>query len=321
MSPFRSSLSSDISTTLSDLFTIAAPRERLRRPTFWMTCLILLGTWVLFEKEGASVWASKFGTSLFSWLWKAWHDQVIDAAQGKFVPWIVGFLLIWRRREILRWPAVPDMRAFVPIVLALIVHWMGMRGQIPRLSVLAFILLLWSMVWLFQGWPRAREMMFPFSFLVFMIPMNFLETMVAFPLRMGVTKLSASLSHLIGIEVIREGTRIHNLARTFEYDIAPACGGIRSLTSMVMISILAGYLTQDRFWKKATVFIASIPLAIIANVARLMLIILWAQIGGQSGGNWAHEYLGWVSYVVVIVLLFFLCSYLESHLPKVRNHS
>ncbi len=297
---------------MSDLLTIAAPRERIRRPTFWLACLVLAATWFLFEKAGASIWATKFGTSLFSWLWLAWHDEIIDAAQGRYVPWISLGLLIWRRQAILRWPATTDWRALYLVAGALGLHWIGMRGQIPRASVIAFIFLLWSMAWLFQGWHRAREMAFPFAFLIFMIPMNFLETIVAFPLRLAVTKIAVSLSHLLGISVVREGTRIHNMARTFEYDVAPACGGIRSLTSMVMISVLAGYVTQDRSWKKAVIFIASIPLAIVANVTRLMIIILSAQWFGQTGGNWVHEHLGIVSYLVVIVLLFMLCSFLET---------
>ncbi len=286
-----------------DLLALAAPGERLRRPTFWMACVLLGITWLLFEKAGSSIWRTKFGTSLFTWLWMAWNDPIYDSAHGKLIPFISLGLLWWKRCPILALPPAQDWRALWGIGAALSLHWMGMRGQIPRLSVLALILLLWSMVWLAQGWPRAKMMSFPFAFLVFMIPMNFLESIVAFPMRMLVTKASAQISHLLGIAVMRDGTRLFDATGAYQYDVAPACSGIRSLTAIIMLSIIYGHVTQDRTWKKFFLFLAGFPLAIAGNVVRITAIVIAAQCFGQAAGNVVHEWFGFLIFLVVVLLL------------------
>ena len=134
--------------------------------------------------------------------------------------------------------------------------------------------------------------------------MNFLETLVAFPMRIFVTKISTDMSHLLGIAVMRDGTRIFDSTGSYQYDVAPACSGIRSLTAMMMLSILYGYVTQKRLWKKSVLFLSGFPLAIVGNVVRITCIIVTAQCFGQKAGNIVHEWFGFLVFLIVILLLF-----------------
>lgn len=282
---------------------IADVSARARRASFWLSLLLLGSIALLFHKAGNSTWATKFGASLFNWLWMAWNDPIYDSSHGPLVPVISLGLLWWNRKAILAHPAAPDGRGLAVAGLALVFHWMGMRGQIPRASVLALILLLWALVWCLQGLPRARAMAFPIAFLVFVIPMNFLETLVAFPMRLMVTIVSTKIGQALGIAVMRDGTRIFDPTGAYQYDVAPACSGIRSLTAIVMLSLIYGYVTQRGVWKKAILCLSGLPLAVAGNIVRITSIIVAAQCFGQEAGNVVHEWFGFLIFLVVVLLL------------------
>ncbi len=294
---------SQILAFLKEVVAIANFSNRTRRASFWLSLLLFGSIALLFHQAGNSTWATKFGASLFKWLWMAWNDPIYDSSHGPLVPVISLGLLWWNRKAILACPTAPDGRGLAVAVLALVFHWMGMRGQIPRASVLALILLLWSLVWCFQGLPRARAMAFPIAFLVFIIPMNFLETLVAFPMRLMVTIVSTKIGQTLGIAVMRDGTRIFDPTGAYQYDVAPACSGIRSLTAIVMLSLIYGYVTQRGAWKKAILCLSGLPLAVAGNIVRITSIIVAAQCFGQEAGNIVHEWFGFLIFLVVVLLL------------------
>lgn len=293
----------ELSSFLREAAALADLPSRLRRTSFWLAMALLGCVFLLFFKAGNSIWVNKFGTSLFNWLWIAWNDPIYDSSHGPLVPLISLGLLWWNRKAILQCPASPDPRGLAPALFALLLQWMGMRGQVPRASVLALILLLWSLVWCLQGLPRAKAMAFPFAFLVFMIPMNFLETLVAFPMRMLVTIVSTNIGQALGIDVMRDGTRLFNPMAGYQYDVAPACSGIRSLTAIIMLSLIYGYVTQRSQWKRAVLFLSGFPLAIVGNIVRITAIIVAAQCFGQQAGNVVHEWFGFLIFLVVVLLL------------------
>ena len=288
---------------LREVAVLADLPRRLHRTSFWLALVLLGCVSLLFFKAGNSIWVNKFGTSLFNWLWIAWNDPIYDSSHGPLVPFISLGLLWWNRKAILECPAAPDSRGLIPALFALLLHWMGMRGQIPRASVLALILLLWSLVACLQGFRRARAMSFPFAFLVFMIPMNFLETLVAFPMRMLVTIVSTDIGQALGIAVMRDGTRIFDPTGAYQYDVAPACSGIRSLTAIIMLSLIYGYVTQREAWKKIVLCLSGLPLAVAGNIVRITSIIIAAQCFGQKAGNVVHEWFGFLIFLVVVLLL------------------
>jgi exosortase len=305
---------------LKEAVAIADLPSRLRRPTFWASALLLGCATLLFHKAGNSIWIAKFGTSLFGWLWQTWHEPTFyDTSHGPIVPLISLGLLWWNRKAVLARPAAPDWRGLFPAAFALLLHWMGMRGQIPRASVLALILLVWSFVWCLQGLPRARAMAFPFAFLVFMIPMNFLETLVAFPMRLTVTKVSTAIGQALGIAVMRDGTRIFDPTGAYQYDVAPACSGIRSLTAIVMLSLIYGYVTQRGLWRKAVLCLSGLPLAVAGNIVRITSIIIAAQCFGQQAGNVVHEWFGFLIFLVVVLLLVGVSRLINADYPALKR--
>jgi exosortase len=135
--------------------------------------------------------------------------------------------------------------------------------------------------------------------MIFVMPAGNSAEYVTFPLRMLATKLSVALSHVLGVDVIQDGSRVFNSERTFEYDVAPACSGIRSLVTFVALSLVYGFLFLKTGWRRLVMLAASVPLAVFSNVVRLLTIILAAEAAGQSAGNYVHES-DWLSLILYI---------------------
>ncbi len=266
--------------------------------------LVFIGLMYHFQGTSTIQVADRNSRSLWDWLWHVWNTEVFDVSHGPLVPFLSCFLVYWNRKKIAEQPMSLSWPALTGVGLALLMHWVGMRGAQPRLSVLSLILLLWSLTWLFIGWRKARFLIFPAAILIFMIPFNFLEQQVAFPLRLLVTDASVLIAKMLGIAVRKVGSQIFDAGGRFQYDVAAACSGIRSLTTLLCIGAVFGYLTQEKAWKRLVLFLAAIPLAVLGNIIRVTLIIITADWFGQAAGKRVHDWGGFVIFVVVLLCLF-----------------
>jgi exosortase/archaeosortase family protein len=57
---------------------------------------------------------------------------------------------------------------------------------------------------------------------------------------------------------------------------------MRSLFALMMVAALFGYFRQRSFWRRALLFSLSVPLAMLANMARLFVLIGGSIAFGQN---------------------------------------
>jgi exosortase len=138
------------------------------------------------------------------------------------------------------------------------------------------------------------------------------------PLRGLVAEVSVQVSHYgLGIDVVRQGSQIFDISRSIQYDVAPACSGIRSLVALGLISTIYGFLSFETFWKRWLIVLAAIPLAVIGNTARITTTILVGKAWGQDAGARIEQNLGFVTYGVALAALLALGYWLRE--DKVRK--
>ena len=89
--------------------------------------------------------------------------------------------------------------------------------------------------------------------------------------------------------MVQNGTQLLDAAGSYQYEVAPACSGIRSLTAILAFGVIYGYVTFKTTWRRLAMVAAAFPLAVVANVFRLTLIVLAAEAFGQKAGNFVHE--------------------------------
>ena len=151
-----------------------------------------------------------------------------------------------------------------------------------------------------------KTLLFPIIFLIFMIPIpSILMDRITFPMQLFASKVAANTLYLIGIPVLREGN-VMLLANT-SLEVAEACSGIRSLISLLALSIVFAYLSQKETWKRILLVLSTFPIAIIANAARVSGTGILAHYYGDSvAQGFFHGFSGCILFVVAFVCLFLL---------------
>ncbi|HTI98732.1 MAG TPA: exosortase/archaeosortase family protein [Dongiaceae bacterium] len=250
----------------------------------------LLVAWLaLFQFLGNATFGYIDTPSLFGWLSVAYNSNDGDDSFGQAVPFLVLGLLWWKRRELLAASARLWWPGLGLVVLGLALHVVGYVVQQPKISTVALFVGVYGLIGTAWGPGWLRACFFPFFLFAFCIPLGSQSQPVTFRLRMLSTKISVMISHVIGIDVIRDGSQIYNTGHTYMYDVAPACSGIRSLISLLVLTIVYSFVCFRRPWKRLVLVASAFPLAVAGNVLRLTMIIFAAEAFGQKAGNFVHE--------------------------------
>jgi exosortase len=269
----------------------------------------LLGLWLLlFHFFGNSTLGYGSTPSVFDWLSLAYFNPVTDDdAHGILVPFVVLALFWWKRDELLAlqtrlwWPAL------IGLALALAMHIAGYMIQQVRVSVVAMFGGIYCLIGLVWGPKWMINSFFPFFLFAFSVPISTLSIVndhLTNPLRHLVAQIVEFIARLgISPDLIREGTMLYDAQRSFQYDIAPACSGIRSLVSLLALTTIYGFVTFKPLWKRLIMTASAIPLAVIGNVIRITVTIIVAEVGGQEAGAAIEQKFGFVTFLVAIVLV------------------
>ncbi|MDO8543001.1 MAG: exosortase/archaeosortase family protein [Opitutaceae bacterium] len=210
-----------------------------------------------------------------------------------------AFIARGTRQSEIRNPKSEILAPFAALLSGFGLHALGFAAQQTRLSIVAFLLFTWGLVRLAGGRRWGAAAAFPLGFMVFAIPINVLDSL-GFWLRMGVVDASGAIARAAGIAVLQSGTQLVAPDGRYHYDVAAACSGVRSLTAMVALSLLAGYLNFRGTGRRALVVALCFPLVYVGNVARIVAIIFAAQIGGPKWGDVAHKIMGFGVFVIVL---------------------
>jgi len=269
----------------------------------------LCAVWgVFFHVLGNSSFGYKDTSSLFGWMNYAYNSGE-DDRHGKLIPLAVLALLLVKRRELTTVPKAPWWPALVVVVAGLLLHMAGYIVQQARVSILAFFLGLYGLTGLVWGPRWLRATFFPYFLFMFCLPLGTLADKITFPLRTLVTHISVGIAHTLGIEAIRNGTQIMG-ANGFNFDVAPACSGIRSLTALTALTTIYGFLTFQAAWKRVLMVLVAGPLAVIGNVARVTGVILVSEAFGERAGLKFHDSAGFMTFIVAIICVMTLGRWL-----------
>ena len=227
--------------------------------------------------------------SLLQILLKHWSDPTWQ--HGALAAPIAGFL-VWRMRaRISAIDARPSGAGFAIMLMAALLYFAGYKAHLIYFGFAAVqMFTAGACVWL-RGLQTARACLFPWLMLTFAWPLLFLEESLAFHLRLLMVACAGGVLDLVGADVIREGTALVSAPNPalgldagafFRMNIDGPCSGLRSLFALMMVSALFSYFRQRVAWKRWTLFFCSLPLAVIANMARIFLLIAASALFGQE---------------------------------------
>jgi exosortase len=278
----------------------------------------LLAAWLgLFQFLGNSTFGYIDTPSLLRWMYTAYNKSstASDDGHGNLIPFVVLALFWWKRKELLAVQIQAWWPGLALVCLALALHVLGYAVQQPRISIVGLFGGIYGLMGLAWGPQWLRKSFFPYFLLVFCVPFGSLGESVTFPLRLLVTKISVGVGQIFGIEVIREGSMILDSQRTFCYDVAPACSGIRSLVSLLALTTIYGFVSFQTPWKRLVMAASAVPVAGLGNVVRISVVIVTAEALGQDAGAWVEQKFGFVTFAVAIGFVILLGRWLQEPSP------
>jgi exosortase len=283
---------------------------------------LLLAAWLaLFQFLGNSTFGYLDTPSLLKWIYLVGNaksgEGETDDNQMLIAPVIVMGLFWWKRKELLRQPMEAWWPGLLLLALGLLLHIVGYRVQQPRISILALFTGIYGLMGLAWGPKFLRASIFPFFLFIFCVPFGTLSEFVTFPLRHLAARIVEIIAHLLRIGVIRQGTQLIDPNGRYQYEVAAACGGIRSLIVIVMLAIVFGFVSFRAVWKRMLLIALAAPLAVAGNVLRLLTIIIVSQLWGKAAGESVHHsmFFGLLPYVPAVLTLFWLGERLEKKKP------
>ncbi len=225
-----------------------------------------------------------------------------DVSHGFFVPLVAGYIAWQRREKLLKMEWKPAWWGIGLLVWAGMQAYLGMLGAELFLQRTAFLVSLVGVLLILGGTAVVRQLAFPLLLLPFMIPLpTVVYNQITFPLQLFASWVAEKSLDVLNIPVIRDGNILELASQ--KLSVAEACSGIRSLLSLTFLSQVYAYFFDRKLWMRWVLLVATIPIAIIANSARVTLTGVFSEIDPSLAEGFFHEAEGWVIFVVALVIL------------------
>lgn len=207
------------------------------------------------------------------------------------VPFLCLFLAWTKRKALATALPKPSFLGLLVAIPAFACFWLSYRLDDIYFAFISLQLLAAALILLFGGWTWMKILFFPWLFLAFAWPLFFLDNLIAFPLRVVMSTLSTFVLNTIGIASVQVGTSIQSApnpinglpaGEQFQVDVADPCSGMRSLFALMMVTALYGFFTMKTWWKHAILFLSAIPLAIVGNLIRILMLTIGILLFGND---------------------------------------
>ena len=234
----------------------------------------------------------------FRWLVNTWLSSDFYS-HGFLVPLVSGFF-VWTKREHLK-TKYPSLVGVFLLISGLALYALSFLSEIRVLGALSFWMVLIALVFLIFGVHTARVLLFPMLFLVFMIPLPFIQDLT-YRLQEISLYSSSHLLILIRLPVTVSGSEIYLSTTTFT--IGLPCSGINTLIALLALSAVYVYILTGSFCKRLGLFFLPFPLAIISNILRITSIIMVAYLFDvQTATGWYHDLSSPIFFIIGFVVL------------------
>jgi exosortase len=232
-----------------------------------------------------------------------WYT-IPDYSHGFLVPFFAAFL-IWDKRKVLSaTPIKQTWSGIALVVFAIVVLILGVYGVELFTARMSFVMLLAGLLWTFFGWAMLKALRFPLLVLILAIPFPAIVfNQITFPLQLLASSIASDILPFLHVPTLHEGNVIE--LPVMKLEVAEACSGIRSLMSLFTLAVFYGYFLEKTTARRVILALASIPIAVAANVVRIVGTGLCVQYWDPDKAlGFFHEFSGWVMFVVSLVFLY-----------------
>lgn len=241
---------------------------------------------------GEQVWSKEFGA----------HGPIVLAT---------GAWLLWRR--------IPAMTAeghrghpaltFAAVALALPIYVVGRAYDLISLEAAGVYGFGVALLHDRFGVRAMLKNWFPIFYLALLLPVpGWMLDQGTAPLKLLVSALAAAAVEPLGIPLVREGVTM--TVGPYQLLVEDACSGLNSLIGLIAITLFYIYLLRNAGWRYSAFLVCLIiPVAILANVIRIVILILLTYYFGDAvGQGFLHVTAGLFLFVLSLILMFMIDS-------------
>lgn len=254
---------------------------------------------------GTQVWSKEFGA----------HGPIVLAT---------GAWLLWRR--------TPDMSAegvrgntlltFAVSVGSLATYVFGRAYDLLSLEAGGLYGFFVAVLYDRFGLRTLLRNWFPIFYLGLLLPIPgwMLDEFTA-PLKLLVSTMSAGVVLPFGIPLVQEGVTM--TVGPYQLLVEDACSGLNSLIGLIAITMFYIYLLRNAGWKYSLFLVTLIiPVAIIANVIRIVILILLTYFFGDAvGQGFLHVTAGLFLFALSLLLMFLIDSVVSRFWPAAKENA
>lgn len=274
-------------------------------PAGWLVLGTALALILITFREG-------FDHLTYMWFNKEEYSHAV------LIPFISAFL-IWQKKDVLREMRFRGSLTGVLLLFASIVLlFLGRQSALIILIHYGLLLALIGLALAYLGWSAFRVVFVPLLLLLFTIPLpGFLYEGLSNKLQLLSSEIGVWFIRLFAISVYLEGNVID--LGTYKLQVVEACSGLRYLFPLVTLGFIAAYFFKGAFWKRAIIFLSSIPITVLMNSFRVGAIGVMVEYWGESmAEGFLHDFEGWVVFMTCMAVLIFE-MWLLAHIGRDRK--
>lgn len=227
-------------------------------------------------------------------------------SHGFAIPFIAGYL-IWARRDEIRARALaPSAWGFPVLAAGLLVFAVGMRASEPFVARVSLPVILLGLSLVLAGFAITRYTWPGIAYLVFMIPLPWgTVKQVTYRSRLFDADSSAMFLRWMGVPVYHDGVMLH--LPNVNLEVADACSSIPAIAALLSLGVAYAVVARRPTWLRITLILATLPLAIGANIIRITSVAAAAYwIGLWTLHTSYHMFNGTVNFLFTFIFLMVL---------------
>ena len=222
---------------------------------------------------------------------------------GFLIPVISAFFIWQKKNELERVEFSGSWTGILVIAAGVVGLILGELSTLYPIIQYSFLIALYGVILAMTGWRAFRLIWVPMFLLFFMIPLpQFIYQGLSAQLQLISSELGVAVIRAFGISVYLEGNVID--LGNYKLQVVEACSGLRYLFPLITLSFIAAYIFRAAFWKRAIIFLSSIPITILMNSFRIGVIgILVDRWGPGQAEGFLHYFEGWVIFMACTAIL------------------
>lgn len=235
-----------------------------------------------------------------------------DEYSHAFLTIPIIFYMVWsKRKRLLEVSSDNTFLGLLLIIFSIALYFFTLLTQVHTIIALSMFMTIVGIAVYLLGIKAIKDIFTPLLLLLMLIPIpDQLYTQLTFPLQVKVSQFAEMIVRFLGVAIFREGNVMNIPDRSFE--VVEACSGLRSVVTLLTLSVIMGYFMLKNVTAKLALVVASVPVAIFVNIIRVVSMILVYHFFklDLAIGLW-HTVTGLVIFLLALLILYLLLRVLE----------